>query len=178
MQKALLLLLCAVALAGCQSLSSTEVFYTPTAGASYQPWPKDAAIPVLSEPPPWAHKTIGRFAMQSPRGYNFIYRALLHNARRNGADAVVLRKLEFDLRRTYNYIPPGWDSIPQTSVYYQSVKNCDGQWTTIPQIYTTFIPVFRPPRTVVNDVQWTDVAADMIVHRNKPAMTAPPPDSR
>lgn len=178
MHKALLLPLCAVVLAGCQSLSTTEVFYTPAAGVAYPPWPKGAAIPVLSEPPSWAHKTIGRFAMQSPQGYNFIYRALLHNARRNGADAVVLRKLEFDLRRTYNYIPPGWDSIPQTNVYYQSVKNCDGQWTTIPQVYTTFIPVFRPARTVVNDVQWTDVAADMIVHRDKHAMTALPPAAR
>lgn len=174
MTRGLFLLLCAAVLAGCQSMSSTEVYYTPTGTVSYVPLPKKAVVPVLSEPPAWSHKTIGRFVMESPRGYNFIYRALVHNARKNGADAVVLRKLKFDLRRTYNYIPPGWDSIPQSNVYYQSVKNCDGEWTTVPQVYTTFIPVFRPARMLVNDVLWTDVAADMVVHKNKPALTAVP----
>lgn len=113
--------------------------------------------------------------MQSPKGYRFVQRALLHNARLHGADAIVLRKLAFDLRRTYNYIPPQWDSVPQTNVFYQSVKNSKGQWVTVPQTYTTFVPIFRPARTVVNDVQWTDVEADMIVHRSKPVLAAPAP---
>lgn len=169
-----LLPLCLI-LAGCQSLRDTEIFYTPASAKVYQPWPKDALVPILSEPPPWPHRTIGRFAMQSPKGYRFVQRALLHNARLHGADAIVLRKLAFDLRRTYNYIPPQWDSVPQTNVFYQSVKNSKGQWVTVPQTYTTFVPIFRPARTVVNDVQWTDVEADMIVHRSKPVLAAPAP---
>ena len=174
MHRIWLLPLCAV-LAGCHSLRDTEVFYTPATTRIYQPWPEKAPVPVLSEAPPWPHKTIGRFAMQSPRGYRFVHRALIYNARRQGADAVVLRRLAYDLRRTYNHIPPRWDSIPQTNVFYQSVKNSDGKWETVPQVYTTFIPVFRPARTVVGDVQWTDVSADMVVHRNKQGFAAPAP---
>ncbi len=161
--------------AGCQSLRDTEIFYTPTSQKNYQPLTKDTPVAILSEPPPWPHRTIGRFAMQSPRGYRFVQRALLHNARLRGADAVVLRKLAFDLRRTYNYIPPQWETIPQTNVFYQSVKNDKGQWVTVPQTYTTFVPIFRPARTMISDVQWTDVEADMVVHRDKPALGAPTP---
>ena len=174
MHRAWLLPVCAV-LAGCAPLRDTEVFYTPATTKFYQAWPKNMPVPVLSEPPPWPHKTIGRFAMQSPRGYKFVHRTLLYNARRQGADAVVLRKLAYDLRRTYNYVPPSWESIPQTNVFYQSVKNNDGQWVTVPQVYTTYVPVFRPARTVVSDVQWTDVAADMVVHSGKPGFAVPPP---
>lgn len=115
--------------------------------------------------------------MQSPHGYRFVQRALLYNARRQGADAVILRKLDFDLRRNYNYVPPRWDSIPQTSVFYQSVKDCNGKWITVPQTYTTYVPIFRPARTIVNDVQWTSVEADMIVHRRKPPWSPSLPNS-
>lgn len=166
-----------LALSGCQSLRDTEIFYKPTTENVYQPLPKEAVIPILSEPPPWPHRTIGQFALQSPRGYKFIQQALIHNARRNGADAVVLRKLNFDLRRTYNYIPPQWENIPQTNVFYQNVRDSNGKWVTVPQVYTSFIPVFRPGRTFVNDVQWVDVSADMVVHKSKRTWSPPLSDS-
>ncbi|MBE2179807.1 MAG: hypothetical protein IAE97_04995 [Chthoniobacterales bacterium] len=166
------LLACAV-LTGCVSLRDTTVFYTPIAGETYAPLPKNAEVPVMAEPPKWPHKVIGRFAAQSDRGYAFLHKAILYNARLQGADAVILSKVAFDLRRTYNYIPPSWENIPQTSVFYQTVKNNRGEWVTVPQPYTTFVPIFRPARTMVADVQWTDLVAEMIVRKNKPAWSPP-----
>ena len=170
-------LLCplAAALAGCASLSETTVFYTPVSDRSYPPKGKNDEIPVLAKPPDWPHRVIGRFAMQSDRGYRFVHKAMLYNARRQGADAVVVRQVVQDVRQTYNYIPPGWDSVPQSNVFYQRVQNNQGQWVTVPQVYTTYVPVYRPGRTVVSDAEWADVSADMVVHRGKIPMAAPEP---
>lgn len=163
-------LLAACLLGGCVSLRDTTVFYTPTTPEVFPPLPKKAPVPVMAEPPPWPHKVIGRFAAQSDRGYEFLYKAILYNARLQGADGVILRRQAFDLRRTYNQIPAFWENIPQTNVYYQSVKNNQGQWVTVPQTYTTYVPVFRPARTVVSDVQWVELEAEMIVRRGKQAL--------
>lgn len=168
------LLLVAWALTACSSLQDTTVFYTPASGNFYPPLPKDAPVPVLTEPPAWPHKVIGRFAAQSDRGYPFLYKAILYNARLQGADGVVLRKLAFDTRRTYNYIPPSWQNVPVTNVYYTQVQNKKGKWKNVPQTYTTFMPVFQPGRTVTSDAQWTDVVAEMVVRRGKTS-TAPQP---
>lgn len=162
-------------LAGCAPLSETTIFYTPVSDRYYPPKDKKADIPVLTEPPSWPHRAIGRFAMQSDRGYRFVHKAMLYNARLQGADAVIIRKLVQDVRQTYNYIPPGWDSIPQSNVFYQQVQNSQGQWVTVPQVYTTYVPVFRPGRTVVSDAEWADVNAEMVVHRGKAPMAAPKP---
>lgn len=168
-------LVCAVLLAGCQSLRETEAFYVPTTGKAFPPLAKDADVPVISEPPAWPHEIIGRFAMKSDRGYKLVYRAMLYNARRQGADAVILRRVAFDDRRTYNYIPPMTDSVPVTRFYYQTIRNSEGQWVTVPQAYTAFVPVFRPGRTVVTDSQWTDLEAEMVVRKNKTAWSPPTP---
>ena len=164
-----------LALVGCAPLSETTVFYTPVSDRYYPPKTKKEEIPVMSRAPAWPHRVIGRFAMQSDRGSEFVHKAMLYNARLQGADAVVVRKLGSELRQNYNYIPPGWESIPQSNVIYQQVKNADGQWVTVPQVYTVMVPVFRPGRTVVDESQWTDVAAEMVVRKGKEPLAAPLP---
>ena len=37
------------------------------------------------------------------------------------------------------------------------------------------VPVFRQGCTVVNESQWTDVTAEMVVRRGKQALAAPAP---
>lgn len=154
-------------------MSETTAFYTPVSDRYYPPKSKKDEIPVLSKSPAWPHRVIGRFAMQSDRGYRFVHKAILYNARLQGADAVVIRKLVQDVRQTYNYIPPHWDRVPQSNVYYQQVQNNQGQWVTVPQIYTTYVPVFRPGRTVVSDSEWADVDAEMVVRRGRAPLPAP-----
>jgi hypothetical protein len=171
----LLMPMIVLAVAGCAPLSETTVFYTPAADRVYPPKGKREPVPVLSEPPSWPHQVIGRFAMQSDRGYPFVSKALLYNARLQGADAVVVRKVGFDVRQTVNQIPASWESVPQNNVMYQRVQNNQGQWETVPLVYTTYVPVFRPERTVVSEKQWTDVTAEMVVRRGKEALSAPVP---
>lgn len=173
--KRCLMLLPVLAAAGCTPLSETTAYYTPVSGRYYPPKDKREMIPVLSEPPGWPHRVIGRFAMQSDRGYPFVQKAILYNARLQGADAVILRKVGFDVRETYNHIPPGWDSVPQSNVFYQQVKNNQGQWVPVPQFYTTYVPVFRPGRTVVSNRQWVEVDAEMVVRRGGKPLAAPEP---
>lgn len=173
-----ILLILGLLLSACHPLSDTRVFYSPTVPQAYSPLPKNAVVPVVSGKAPWPSKAIGRFAMLSPLGYRYVYKAMVYNARRNGAEAVVLKKLSFDVRRTTNYIPPGWDSVPQTTVYYTNVQNNKGQWVTVPQTFTYWVPVYRPGRTYVNDVEWTDVVADMVVPREKQPSPAAPAIAR
>ena len=164
-------LLCAL-LAGCSGLRETEVYYTPVTERRFPPMPRDAAVAVLAAAPSWKHEVIGRFEIVSDRGYPFLYRALLHNARLHGADAVVLRRLAFDVRRNETHIPPRWENVPQTRVWYEHRRDAQGREVVVPRYYTSFVPVFRPGEVIISDVQWTDLAADMIVRRGRPAMAA------
>ena len=164
-----------LAAAGCAPLSETTVFYTPAADRVYPPKGKREPVPLLSESPSWPHQVIGRFAMQSDRGYPFVSKALLYNARLQGADAVVVRKVGFDVRQVVNQIPASWENVPQSNVMYQRVQNNQGQWETVPQVYTTYVPLFRPERTVVSEKQWTDVTAEMVVRRGQDARAEPVP---
>ena len=161
-------------LCGCANLEQTAVYYTPTGTEFYPPLPKDAPVPLLAKPPEWAHRVIGHFDMQTDRGAKFARKALLYNARRQGADAVVMRDINYDLRRTYNYIPPSWTSMPVTNYWNQCVQDNHGRWVNVPRAYTTFIPIYRPGGVVVDDVLWTRVRADMVVRRGKPRLAVLP----
>lgn len=174
MKRGILLTVCA-ALCGCANLEQTTVYYVPTEARFYPPLAKDAVVPLLAAPPSWKYHVIGRFDMQTDRGAKFARQALLFNARRQGADAVVMRNLDYDLRRTYNRIPPSWTSVPVTNYYYQNVQDKHGRWVSIAQPYTTFIPMYRPGGVVVDDVLWTRVRADMVVRRGKKPLTVPLP---
>ena len=172
MKRGVLLLAC-LGLAGCANLQETAVFYTPVSPQYYPPLEKKAFVPILSQSPPWRSRVIGNFDMETDRGPKFAREALLFNARRQGADAVVMRGLKYDVRRTYNYIPPSWTSYPVTNYYNQWVQNNKGKWVNQPQTYTTFIPIYRPGGVVVDDVMWTHVRADMVVQRGKKPLAVP-----
>lgn len=163
-------------LGGCANFEQTAVFYTPNSEDCYAPLPEDAAVPVVAQPPAWPNRVIGRFDMATPRGPKFAHKALLFNARRQGADAVVVRELGYDVRRSYNYVPPSWTSAPVTTYGNQWVQNKKGKWVNQPQTYTTFVPIYQPGGVNVNDVMWTRVHADMVVRRGKKPLAAPLPE--
>jgi len=162
--------------AGCANLEETAVFYTPAGPQYYAPLDKKAPVPILGQAPPWRSRVIGTFDMQTDRGAKFAREALLFNARRQGADAVVMRDLGYDLRRSYNYVPPSWTSVPVTNYYNQWVQNKKGNWVNVPQAYTTFFPIYRPGGVMVRDVMWTHVRADMVVRRGKQPLAVPFPE--
>ena len=172
MKRGFLLLAC-LGLGGCANLEQTTVFYTPVSPQYYLPLDKKAFVPILAQAPPWRSRVIGNFDMETDRGAKFAREAVLFNARRQGADAVVVRGLKYDVRRTYNYIPPSWTSYPVTNYYNQWVQNNKGKWVNQPQAYTTFIPIYRPGGVVADDVMWTHVRADMVVRHGKKPLAVP-----
>ena len=172
MKRGVFLAVC-LGLSGCANLEQTAVFYTPVGSDYYPPLDKKAHVPILAQSPPWRGRVIGKFDMQTDRGPKFAREALLFNARRQGADAVVMRDVGYDLRRTYNYVPPSWDSVPVTNFYNQWVQNKKGQWVSQVQPYTTFVPIYRPGGFRVDDVMWTRVRADMVVRRGKKPLAVP-----
>ena len=77
-------------LSGC-TVQGTSDYYMPVIAHTFPPKPKDAPIPILDQPPKRPYLVIGRMAFQTDNGLKFVHESLQYNARRNGADAVILR---------------------------------------------------------------------------------------
>jgi len=99
-------------LQACASVSSTAVFYQPTTANYYPPKPSNAVIPILNAPPVHPYFEIGRFAFQTTLGYPFAINSVIYNARRAGADAVIVKNCQ-NWSVPYSYVvPPTVGYIP------------------------------------------------------------------
>jgi len=94
-----------VLLQACASVSSTAVFYQPTTANYYPPKPSNAIIPILNAPPVRPYFEIGRFAFQTTLGYPFAINSVIYNARRAGADAVIVKNCQ-NWSVPYSYVVP------------------------------------------------------------------------
>ena len=92
-------------LSGCASVSSTAVFYQPTTANYYPPKPSTVVIPMLNTPPTRPYFEIGRFAFQTTLGYPFAINSVIYNARRAGADAVIIKNCQ-NWSVPYSYVVP------------------------------------------------------------------------
>lgn len=83
-------------LAGCaMTPRDTVVYYHPSSAVKRPPKPKDYDIPILTFPPKRKYEVIGRFTMREKfydveDGYDFMNCAAEYNARRAGADAILV----------------------------------------------------------------------------------------
>ena len=112
--KITLAVFCAIAITGCSvipgfkaplRLSDTPKFYAPRIDSPRAPKPDDAPMPVLSFPPKRKFIVLGTFRMRSKYyDYDFMTEAAVYNARRLGADAVLLRD-RWITSRTFTYRP-------------------------------------------------------------------------
>ena len=141
---------------GCASVKSTAVFYTPATSVMYPPKPRGAVIPILDRPPSRPYAEIGRFSFQTGLGYPFMMRALEYNARRVGADAVILRESKSWVVPHPYAVPPTLGWIPVAVGY----GGCGGYYGG-----TTAVPVWYPGYTGVNYDSMTGIDARMIVFR-------------
>jgi hypothetical protein len=99
-------------LTGCASVSSTAVFYQPTTANFFPPKPSNAIIPILDTAPSRPFTEIGKFAFQTTLGYPFAINSVLYNARRSGADAVVVKNCR-NWTVPYSYVvPPSVGYVP------------------------------------------------------------------
>lgn len=148
--------LCALALSGCMSPKSTAVYYAPTTAKWYPPKPKDAVTPIFAKPPARPHSIIGKLAFETSRGWPFIEKSILYNARANGADAAVVRDMK-TWRETYvTRVPPQTDWVPTTTYYY----SCG-----VARPVITYVPIFRPGYLREWNEDKTYFEAEMIVFR-------------
>lgn len=140
---------------GC--VSSTARYYMPMVAQRFPPKPDGAIVPILEQTPKRPFTVIGKFAFETDRSLQFIYKSLQYNARKNGADAVIMRSLTAQRQAWMNYgFPwawpsgaPGWVLGPDGSmnpVWYD--------W-----------PVFSPGYGVLQEYTVRFVQAEMIVFR-------------
>lgn len=149
---------CCLLLQACVSVKSTAVFYVPSTNVVYPPKPKDAVIPVMNQPPSRPHAEIGRFSFQSDLGYPFMMRAIQYNARRVGADAVIIRESRsWTLPYLYT-VPPTLNWIPVGGGWYGG--RCGG-WYGGP----VMAPVWYPGYSGVAYDTFTGIDARMIIFR-------------
>jgi hypothetical protein len=146
-------------LSGCVSVKSTAVFYTPSTNVVYPPKPKGMVIPVMSQPPSRPYAEIGRFSFQSDLGYPFMMRAIQYNARRVGADGVVIKESKsWTLPYLYT-VPPTLNWVPVGGGWYGG--RCGGWYGG----GMTAVPVWYPGYSGVSYATFTGIDARMIIFR-------------
>jgi hypothetical protein len=155
----LLLFAAALLLSGCASVSSTAVFYQPTSATIYPPKGSKAIIPILSAPPSRPFTEIGSFNFQTDLSYAFVQNALLYNARRAGADAIIIKNYKNWTLPYWYTVPPSVNWIPVGGGYYRG--GCGGWYGG-----TAFVPVTYPGYSGVNYRNFTGIEARMIVFKN------------
>ena len=154
----ILTLLCALLLQACVSVKSTAVYYTPSTSVVYPPKPDQAVIPIMNQPPSRPYAEIGRFSFQTGFGYPFLMRAVEYNARRAGADAVLIREIKsWTIPRPYS-VPPTMGWIPVGGWYG---GGCGAGYAGGVQA----VPVIYPGYSGVNYDSYTGVDARMIIFR-------------
>jgi len=149
--------LMAFVLAGAGCISYTSQYYMPLVAERFPPKPEGARIPILEQPPNRPFLVIGKFAYESPADLKFIYKSLQYNARKNGADAIIMRSLTSRNVRWINTVGPS----VEMSRDLDWVTRCDGSrgldWVDR--------PVFHPGYTVPQEATLRSVQAEMIVFK-------------
>ncbi|MEO8206318.1 MAG: hypothetical protein ABI615_09055 [Chthoniobacterales bacterium] len=161
--RGILVFLVGVSLMGCASVQSTSEYYIPNTTKVYPPKPKDAPIPILGEFPKEPYEIIGRLSFPSFRNFGFLRRSMEYNARKAGADAVVLRGVKSQVLNGAYYVPPTVEYVPV--VNYYNNNNC-GKKGNRSGSYVTTYPYFRPGYTVPYQNVMTTIDAQMILFKN------------
>ena len=148
----------AVACVGCGSVYQTEKYYHPAPGVAYAPKPQGTEIPILHEFPKKPHEVIGTFGFDSSEGVGFVYAALAHNARKAGADAVVITKVEgktttrLEINPGFTYYRP---AVTTSTVQTTYDRAGDFETRTSRATSTANVPIHVPgsvePRSVTID---------------------------
>lgn len=148
----------ALAFGGCAAmkqahLHDTEVFYRASTMDVYAAKPKESEIPILNVLPARS-KVIGHFGFTTPKGSQFAMEAATYNARRVGADAVLIRKLD-ERSEPYSYfVPPETVSVPHTRaindpIWIKDQNGQPGHWE-YRRRYETFYSMEQRPGHMVS----------------------------
>jgi hypothetical protein len=145
------------ALAGC-AVSSTSQYYLPTVGETFPPKPQDFVVPILEKPPAQPHRVIGQLQFTTDRGWSFVRDSIEYNARRNGADAVILKTMDAREESGWARTPPRTTWVP---VAGPPVRCENGRY----YYPTRWVPVTSPGVLVPATWEVIGFVAEMIVFR-------------
>ncbi len=140
---------------GCASVKSTAIHYVPTTLDVFPPKSKDFPIPILEKAPDRRYRTIGKFAFETALGYRFARDAILYNARRNGADAVILNNVSGRRELFLTRVPARVDYVPTVGYYGGYGYGGYGR-------YASYYPIYRPGYVRADEEVVTSVDAEMI----------------
>ncbi|MEY5026919.1 MAG: hypothetical protein RLZZ244_2447 [Verrucomicrobiota bacterium] len=169
----LLLTLAGLASASCAPLHrarlrQSESFYRSTTAEAFPPRSPETPIPLLDVRPKDS-RVIGRFPFSTLRGPQFAIEAAQHNARRVGADSVLVRKLEEKTEAFSYYVPPETIYIPQTHLVPGArwvpggpPGTGPGYWAPCNRLVTSPFLQYRPGRVVSGTQQRTYLEAEML----------------
>lgn len=143
---------------GCASVKSTAIYYSPTTVEVFPPKPKDFPVPILQNAPDRRYRTIGKFAFDTALGYRFARDAILYNARVNGADAVILRKVS-GRRELYLTRVPARVEYISTGGYYGGYGGY-GRYGGFG--FSSVYPIYQPGYVRADEEVITSVDAEMI----------------
>jgi hypothetical protein len=164
MKKAFLIV-ASLAFVSCASVTETEAFYRPTTLKSFTPKPKNHVIPILGAFPREPHDVIGVMAFTNGRGGDFTNKALQHNARKAGADAVVILRTGSETTQV-PYTVPGYTTyqpVVTNSTYRANAYGSGGYASATGYgTSTTNVPVYTPGFSGVRNVTMESVEACMI----------------
>lgn len=164
-----LILLSALLVTGCETVSSTKQFYRPLTTDVYPPKPKDTPIPILGAPPDRKYVAIGRLSFSAGHGYNYMIRAIEYNARQAGADAAIMLKSSSSAHQ-YTYYVPGYTTYEPVTTYSSGSATADyygsggsGYGTAYGSgTSTTYVPQYHEGYTGVGTVIRHEIDALMI----------------
>ena len=124
-------------LSGCAAihraaLRETEVYFRSESLATYPPKPPEFVVPVLNSRPPKS-TSIGTFRFTTDRGEKFAIESAIHNARKCGADAVYIRKVESWAEPYSRFVPAQTNYAPTSqwvsgSVWVPPHAGAPGRW--------------------------------------------------
>lgn len=138
-------------------MKDTAAFYVALTPQTFPPKEADAPIPVLEKEPREPHRVIGALRFESNRGWNFMRKSMLYNARSNGADAVFLKNTTTRQQWGLIQTPARMDWVPVTNW----CRDKEGH------VYsnTTWVPFFRPGFTRPYVEEITGIDARMLVFK-------------
>ncbi len=156
----------ALIIAGCVSVRDSEQFYHPITLQTYPPRPDNYPIPILAGPPKEKFEVIGRMSFSGGRGNQFMMDCLVYNARRVGADAVILASAS-TTAHPYSYNLPGYTAQQPVTTYTQATRMYYGSggyagYGTASGTSTSYVPVYHPGYSGVGTAFRTSVDAFMI----------------
>lgn len=163
-------------LSGCAMVSSSTQFYRPTTTEIFPEKPKDYKVPILAAPPKQKYEVIGRLSFSAGHGYGYMNKAIEYNARKAGADAVIMLDSSSSAQQ-YTYTVPGYTTTQPvttyssgsaygTSNYYGSGGYGYGSASAYgSSTSTTYVPVYQQGYTGVGTVVRHSIDAAMIVYK-------------